>query len=139
MKKYVLEFCKRGLLAAAGGPVILAMVYGILGAVGVIESLTAGEVCLGILTVTFMAFIAAGITMVYQIEELALFPAILLHGVVLYLDYILIYLLNGWLQSQLIPILIFTGVFVVGYAVIWGIIYFATKRTTDSLNRKLQA
>lgn len=139
MKKYISEFCKRGLMAAAGGPVVLAIVYGILGATGTVQSFTPAEVCLGILTVTFMAFIAAGITMVYGIEELALFPAILLHGIVLYLDYILIYLLNGWLQSQLVPILIFTGVFVAGYAIIWGIIYFVTRRTTDRLNRKRQA
>ena len=139
MKKHVTNFAKRGLVAAAGGPVILAIVYGILGAVGVVESLTAGEVCLGILTVTLIAFIAAGITVVYEIEQLPLFPAILLHGIVLYLDYILIYLLNGWLKSQLIPILIFTGIFIAGYAVIWCIIYCTTKNTTASLNRKLNA
>lgn len=138
MKKYVIGFLKRGLVAAAGGPVILAIVYGILGTTGVIVSLTATEVCMGILTVTLMAFIAAGITVVYEIERLPLFPAVLLHGIVLYLDYILIYLLNGWLKSQLVPILIFTGIFIAGYAVIWGIIYAITKRTTDSLNRKLR-
>ena len=40
MKKCVMEFVRRGLMAAAGGPVILAIIYGILGAVGVIETLT---------------------------------------------------------------------------------------------------
>ncbi len=137
MKKYVIEFCKRGLLAAAGGPVILAIVYGILGAVGVIDSLSPDTVCMGILTVTFMAFIAAGITMVYQIERLPLFSALLIHGIVLYADYILIYLLNGWLKHQLVPILIFTVVFVAGYAVIWLLIYSFTKSGTEQLNHKL--
>ena len=137
MKTYISNFCKRGLLAAAGGPVVLGIVYGILGAAGVVQSFTPREVCMGILTVTCMAFIAAGITVVYQIERLPLFPAILLHGGVLYLDYILIYLLNGWLQCQVVPILVFTGVFIAGYAIIWCIIYFSTKRTASHLNRKL--
>ena len=34
MKQYCLTFLKRGLLAASGGPLILAMIYGILGANG---------------------------------------------------------------------------------------------------------
>ena len=86
-----------------------------------------------------MAFIAAGITTVYDIEQLPLFSAILLHGVALYLDYILVYLLNGWLKSELIPVLIFTAVFVAGYAVIWLIIYFSTRNAAGKLNRRLQA
>ena len=138
MKQYVLDFCKRGLVAAAGGPVILAIVYGILGACGVIDTLTPGEVCKGILTVTLLAFIAAGISVVYTIERLPLFTAILIHGAVLYADYILIYLLDGWLKQQLVPILIFTGVFIAGYALIWLIIYRSTKIAADDLNRKLK-
>lgn len=138
MKKYICEFLKRGLTFSVGGPVILAIVYGILGASGATESLSPAEVCKGILTVSLMAFIAAGITVVYSIEKLPLFSAVLLHGIVLYADYILIYLVNGWLKSQLLPILIFTGIFLVGYAVIWLAIYFATKASANSLNRKLQ-
>lgn len=139
MKQHVLSFLKRGLMCCAGGPVILAIIYGILGKTGVIESLSAAEACRGVLTVTLMAFIAAGITTVYDIEQLPLFWAILLHGVVLYLDYILIYLLNGWIQSQWRPVLIFTGAFIAGYAVIWAIIYCCTKRSADALNRKMTA
>ena len=68
MKQYCLAFLKRGLLAASGGPLILAMIYGILGANGQVTSLAPGEVCMGIVTVTLLAFIAAGIGVVYQIE-----------------------------------------------------------------------
>ena len=39
MKQYCLTFLKRGLLAASGGPLILAMIYGILGANGQVTSL----------------------------------------------------------------------------------------------------
>ena len=110
MKKYVLEFLKRGLYAAAGGPVVLAVIYGILGAVGVIESLSPNQVMTGVLSATVLAFTASGITMIYTVEQLPLIHAILLHGGVLYLDYILIYLLNGWLKHQLIPILVNKGI-----------------------------
>ena len=138
MKKYVLSFLKKGLMASVGGPVVLAIVYGILGSVGAIESLSPGEVCAGFLTITLMAFIAAGIPVVYEIEQLPLFWAILLHGAALYLDYILIYLLNGWLKSELTAVLIFTAVFIAGYAVIWLIVYLTTKKVTGRLNKKIQ-
>lgn len=137
MKQNGLEFLKRGLLAASGGPVVLAIVYGILGVTGVIDTLTPGEVCRGILTITALAFIMGGITMVYQMERLPLFSAILIHGAVLYGCYIGVYLLNGWLQSQLVPVLIFTGVFIVGYAVIWLGVYLSIRKKTESLNSQL--
>lgn len=138
MKKFRNEFFLRGLTAAAGGPVILAIVYGILGAVGVIESLSPGEVCTGILTVTLMAFIAAGITAIYTLERLPLISAILIHAGVLYLDYLMIYLLNSWIPKDLTAIGIFTAIFAAGFAVIWLCIYLFTRSRTDTLNRKLQ-
>ena len=139
MKKHVCNFLKRGLTFSVGGPVIIAIVYACLGAAGAVSSFTPMEVCLAILSSALMAFIAAGITVIYDIEKLPLFPSVLIHGIILYSDYILIYLVNGWLKSQLIPVLIFTGIFVAGYAVIWLIIYLVTKNSTASLNKKLQA
>lgn len=138
MKKCVMEFCKRGLMAAWGGPAILAIVYFALGQAGVILSLTPGEVCKGILTVTLMAFIAAGVSVVYQMERLPLTGAILIHCAVLYLDYILIYLWNGWLKRDMTPILIFTAIFAVGYAFIWLMIYLSTRNNIEKLNRQLE-
>ena len=126
-------------MASVGGPVVLAIVFGILGSVGTIESLSPSEVCMGILTVSLMAFIAAGIPVVYEIEQLPLFWAILLHGAALYLDYLLIYLLNGWLKSELTAFLIFTAVFIAGYTVIWLIIYTSVKKATANLNKKIHA
>lgn len=137
MKKFAKEFLLRGLLAAGGGPVVLAIVYGILGATGVASSFSPHEVCMGILTVTLLAFTVAGMTAIYQLEHLPLSSAIMIHGLGLYLAYILIYLLNGWLKQQLIPIAIFTGIFIAGYAVIWLIIYSVIKRKTEQLNKKL--
>ena len=138
MKKFLKEFFLRGLICASGGPIVLAIIYGILGATGAVESLSPNEVCIGILTITPLAFIAAGMTAIYQMEQLPLPIMILLHGGALYIAYILTYLINGWLHNSLIPILVFTGIFVAGYALIWLIIYCVTKTKTEALNRKLK-
>ena len=137
MKKFWKDFLFRGLLAASGGPVVLAIIYGILGATGAAESFSPREVCTGILSITLLAFVAAGMTAVYQLEQLPLPTMILLHGGALYIAYILTYLINGWLANQLMPILVFTGIFVVGYALIWLIIYCIEKKKTAKLNKLL--
>ena len=138
MKKFLSDFFLRGLLAAAGGPVVLAIVYGILGATGEVSSLSPGEVCMGILTVTLLALIAGGMSAIYRVERLPLANAIMIHGAALYVAYIVIYLINGWLKQQLIPIVTFTIVFIVGYAIIWLCIYLHTKARTQKINRMLQ-
>ncbi|MBR5529399.1 MAG: DUF3021 domain-containing protein, partial [Oscillospiraceae bacterium] len=127
MKTFLKEFLLRGLICAAGGPLVLAVIYGILGATGTVESFSPREVSLGIITIMLLAFIAAGMTAIYQMEQLPLPTKILLHGGGLYIAYILTYLINGWLQQSVIPILVFTGIFVVGYALIWLIIFFVEK------------
>lgn len=139
MKNHVKDFCLRGLLAAGFGPMVLAIVYGILGLTGVTSSLSPGEVCRGILSVTLMAFIAAGITVVYTVEKLPLLSAILLHAGVLYLDYLLMYLLNSWIPRDLTAIGIFSAIFAAGFAAVWVGIYFFSKNRTDRINKKLQA
>ena len=138
MKKFWKEFLLRGLICAGGGPLVLAIIYGILGATGSVEVLAPGEVCMGIITITLLAFITAGMTAIYQMEQLPLPTMILLHGGALYIAYILIYLLNGWLVNQAKPILIFTGIFVAGYAVIWLIIYCVERTKTKKLNQILK-
>lgn len=138
MKKFWKEFLFRGLICAAGGPLVLAVIYGILGVTGTVEAFSPREVCLGILTITLLAFIAAGMTAIYQMEQLPLTIMILLHGGALYIAYILTYLINGWLQNSLIPILVFSGIFIVSYALIWLIIYFVEKAKADKLNKLLK-
>ena len=137
MRKYVVEFLKRGMSFCFGGPLVLAIVYGILGLVGAVESFTVGEVVTGIFSSTLLAFIAAGVTVIYTIDKLSPFSAALIHGVVLYFDYILLYLFNGWLQSSLKPIMIFTICFVLGYLIIWAIVFVVTRKCTKKLNESL--
>ena len=137
MKKYMLEFVKRGLMAASGGPVILAIIYYILGATGTVTAFTPNEVCMGILSITVMAFIIAGISMIYTVESLPLPLAILIHAGVLYLDYLLVYLLNSWLPRNAIGT--FTAIFAAGYALVWLVIYLCIRAKTKKLNEKLRA
>lgn len=137
MKKCILDFMKRGLLASAGGPLVMAIVFFILGCNGTVKTLDVFDVVKGILSVTLMAFIAAGITAVYQVEQLPLPIAIGLHCIALYFDYLLIYLFNGWLLNQLIPILIFTGSFLIGFAVIWLFVWLNIRKKASTLNSKL--
>ena len=138
MKRFWKEFLFRGLICASGGPIVLAIIYGILGASGAVESFSPREVCIGIVSITLMAFIAAGMTAIYQMEQLPLPIMILLHGGALYLVYILTYLINGWLQDSLIPVLVFTGIFVAGYAFIWLIVYCIEKNKTKKINKLLK-
>ena len=138
MKKFWKEFLLRGLICAAGGPVVMAIIYGIIGATGAAEALSPQKVCVEILSITVLAIVAAGMTAIYQMEQLPLPMMILLHGGVLYMTYILTYLLNGWLLNQLKPILVFTGIFVVGYAVVWCIIYCTERSKAKQINEKLK-
>ena len=138
MKTFWKEFLLRGLICAAGGPLVLAIIYGILGATGTVESFSPNEVCTGILTIILLAFIAAGMTAIYQMEHLPLPMMILLHGGALYIAYILTYLINGWLQKDLVPILVFTGIFLVGYALIWLIILCVEKVKAEEINAMIK-
>ena len=138
MKSFWKEFLLRGLICAGGGPVVLGILYYISGATGTVDALTPKEVCIGILTITMLAFIAAGMTAIYQTERLPLPNKILIHGGSLYIAYLLTYLLNGWLEGQPKYIILFTGIFLVGYALIWLIIYIVEKTKAEKLNKLLK-
>jgi hypothetical protein len=138
MKKFILEFLHRGFIAASIGPIILVIVYLILQQSADIRTLTVHEVCIGICSLTALAFMAGGMNAIYQIERLPLMVAILIHGSALYIGYLGTYLLNDWLEFGVLPIVVFTAIFVVGYIVIWAIIYSIIKRNTEKLNEVLR-
>ena len=137
MKKFFSDFFLRGLVAAAFGPPVLAIIYWILGYTGAVESFSPNEVALGILTIELLALVVGGMTTIYQQEQLPLATAILIHGGILYATYIVIYLLNGWLQRKLMPILVFSVIFVTGYTLIWAFIYLFNKHRTRKINQYL--
>ena len=134
MKRIILEFLRRGLIACGFGPIVLAILYLILQHQAAIETLTVNQVCIGIFSLSVLAFIAGGMNVIYQSERLPLMVAILIHGAVLYVTYLVTYLLNGWLNWGATPILVFSGIFVLGYLTIWAIIYSTTKKKTEYIN-----
>ena len=138
MKKFASDFLLRGLVACGFGPVILAVVYLILHQQGVVQTLAVTEVCMGIFSLFALAFVAGGMNAIYQIERLPLMLAILIHGVVLYVSYLIVYLVNNWLKWGFAPILVFTIIFVVGYMMIWAIIYSVNKKNTAQINKQLR-
>lgn len=138
LKKYFKDFLLRGLVSMGFGPIIISIVYGILGLCRVVDKLAVNDVVLGILSITALAFLCGGMTVVYQIEEIGISKAITLHGIALYVAYAVVYITNNWLKDGLIPFLIFTVIFVAGYALVWLVIYLITKRGTDSLNKKIK-
>ena len=138
MKKFALEFLHRGLVACGIGPLVLVIVYLILQRSAAVETLTVSEVCIGIVSLAVLAFIAGGMNAIYQIERVPLMIAILIHECVLYVSYLGTYLVNDWLDLGVIPIIVFSAIFLVGYIVIWAIIYCIIKRNTAKLNESLR-
>ena len=136
--KYAKEFIRRGMVAAWVGPVVLAVVYLVLEKVGVVTTLTVSQVVLAIISMTVMAFIAAGISFIYQVERLPLAIATIIQMAVLYLDYLLFYRLNGWVPNE--GLITFTVIFAALFIVIWLIVYFCFVRpSVQKLNEKLNA
>lgn len=138
MKKNILEFFRRGLIACGFGPIVLAIFYLILQRQAGIDTLTVNQVCIGIFSLSALAFIAGGMNVIYQMERLPLMVAILIHGGVLYISYLCTYLLNDWLERGVTPILVFSAIFLLGYLAVWAIIYSITKRNTEKLNKMLK-
>ena len=138
MKKIVWGFLRRGISACGLGPIVLAVLYLILYKCNAIDTLTVNEVCIGIFSLTLLAFIAGGMNIVYHIEKLPLMVAIFIHGVVLYVSYLCTYLINNWLEWGTAPIMVFSGIFLIGYLAIWIIIYSVIKKNTVKLNEKLK-
>ena len=138
MKKCILEFFRRGMTACGIGPIVLAILYLILQQEERLQTLTINQVCLGIFSISALAFIAGGMNMIYQIEQLPLMVAISIHGGVLYISYLITYLVNDWLPWGVIEILVFSGIFIFGYIIIWMIIYSIIKRNTEKVNKLLQ-
>ena len=138
MKHNIFEFIRRGLSACGLGPIVLAILYLILRKQGVIDTLSVDQVCLGIFSLSTLAFVAGGMNVIYQIERLPLMVAIFIHGAVLYLSYLATYLINGWLAWGKLQILVFSGIFILGYLVIWAVIYSIVRKSTRQLNERLK-
>lgn len=138
MKRYVSDFIHRGIIACGIGPLILAVVYLIIRHYTDMQTLSVNQVVIGILSLEALAFIAGGVNVVYRIERLPLSVAITIHGIVLYFSYLVTYLLNDWMKKDKISFLVFTGIFVIGYVVIWAVIYLVINSKIKKINKSLK-
>ena len=138
MKKTILEFIRRGLTACGFGPLVLAALYLIFQQCHGLQTLSVDQVCRGILSLSALAFVVGGMNVLYQVERLPLTVAILIHGTTLYVSYLITYLVNDWLVWGTAPMLVFTGIFVLGYLGIWTVIYLIIRRKTRKLNEMLK-
>ena len=138
MKQTFFEFVRRGLIACGLGPLVLAVLYLCLARAGKLESLTVAQVATGIFSISALAFVSGGMNVLYQVERLPLMAAVSIHGVVLYVCYLITYLLNDWLEWGKLPMLVFTVIFVAGYLAIWAILYILIKKKTARLNEMLK-
>ena len=91
---------------------------------------------MGILSTTVLAFVAAGVSVVHQIESLPKGFAALIQGSVLLIDYGVVYLMNGWLPLNRIGI--FALIFVAIFLTIWGIIYLSARAKVNKMNRMMK-
>ncbi len=135
MKKFWVDFIKRGLAFAWGGPVIICIIWLCLEKSGQLEALSVSTAVWEVLSCMLVAFIAAGISVIHQQEHLPLAMRTLIQMGVLYIDYLVIYLLNGWLSIDAIGI--FSAIFFACFALIWLIILLVVKAQAKRFNARL--
>ena len=138
MKDFVKVFLKRGFMFCGGGPLIVAIIYISLSASGTVETLGVNRVITEILSSLLLAFIAAGISAVYTVEKLPYSTAGLIQGSVLFADYLIIYLLNGWIPFKWQAIALFTAIFLAVFLTICLIIYLSVRAKIKKLNEQIQ-
>ena len=138
MNKYIKEFLHRGLIFGGFGPIVAAIVYLVLGFTVDGFTLTGSEVFIAVVSTYLLAFVHAGVSVFNQIEHWPIAKSILFHFAALYVAYTVVYLINAWIPFDPIVLLIYTGAFVVTYAVIWIIVLVTTRGTKKSLNDSLK-
>lgn len=138
MNLHVKNFFVRGLVFGGFGPMVLGIVYLILGKTLDGFSLSGTEVFLGILSTYLLAFVHAGASVFHQIEHWPIAKSLFCHFLTLYLAYSLCYILNSWIPFEPTFLLIFTAIFVGTYFVIWLSVYLSVKATKKKFNAKLK-
>ena len=135
MSKIIKKFLLRGLLCMGFGPIVYSIILLILYLCHVETTISIITLFKGIISTSIMAFIIAGSSIIWQVETIGIAGQIVIHGTALYLCYLTTYILNDWLKKE--GILIFSIIFILGYLVIWLIIYLIERRKTIKLNEMI--
>jgi len=137
MNNYVKQFLHRGMLFGGFGPIIAGIVYFILSLTITGFSLSGKEMLLAIVSTYLLAFLQAGASVFNQIEHWPITKSLACHFFTVYIAYSLCYLLNTWIPFEPMVLAIFTGIFIVAYAIIWITVYLCVRATRNQLNAKL--
>ncbi len=137
MNHYLKKFLHRGLLFGGFGPIVVGIVLAIIDAVTGDVSLHGTQILLAIGSSYLLAFVQAGSTVFEQIEHWSTVKSVFFHFLSLYAAYISCYLLNSWIPFDKTVVLIFTGIFAVGFFAIWGIVVISVKAAEKKLNKAL--
>ena len=137
MNKYLKSFIFRGAVFGGLGPMILGIVYAVLEASIDGFSLGGAEVLIAIVSTYLIAFVQAGASVFNQIEEWQPMKSVLFHFLSIYAVYALAYVMNSWIPFDPRVLLIFTGIFVLVYAVIWLTVYFSIKLVSRKMSARL--
>lgn len=135
MKKFWKEFFKRGLLFAWGGPAVMCVVWSCIDKFQGVDMIEVKSAVLAIISTTLIAFVAAGITAIHQMEQLPVVISAITHMIVLYVAYLAMYLINGWMPTKVIGI--FTVIFFATFLAIWAIVYVCVRKSVKKMNEKI--
>ena len=138
MKNIISKIFFRGLVAMGFGPLVYGIIMLILHLCNVDTTSDGLTIFKGIFSTSLLAFLMASINLIYQNDKLNLGIKILIHGLCIYIGYLIIYLLNDWISKDLTAILVFSIIFIVGYILIWIIIYFVEKNKINELNKMIK-
>ena len=136
MKKFMSKFVLRGLVSMGFGPFVYATVVLILQLCNVHVLEDGISIFKAILSTSLVAFICGGMSSIWQEERLGIGFLILIHGASLYVSYLLMYLINNWILKE--DMIVFSIIFIVGYLLIWSIIYFIEKNRAKKLNKEFR-
>lgn len=135
MKKRLKEFLFRGLICGGFGPFVYGIIMLIIYLCGVDSTSDGMMIFKGIISTYILAFIVAGVSIIWQEEKLGIGLSIFIHGSVLYICYLSMYIINNWILSE--NIWVFSLIFIIGYAVVWLIIYVVETLKMKKLNKQL--
>ena len=135
MNKYVKEFFHRGLMFSGLGSIIAAIIM-------FFEpwAMKDGKtVLIAIVSTYLLAFVHAGTTVFHTIESWSAMKSAFYQLLTLYISYLSCYLVNSWLSFNMAIVGIFTAIFVLGYVVVWLIVYISVKSASKKMNMKLKS
>lgn len=138
MNDLVKKFMHRGLIFSGFGPLVYGIVMLIIDLCNVEVAASGVEIFKGIISTYLLAFIVSGASVIWKVEKIGLGFSVLIHGSCLYICYLSMYLINGWIKDDLNNVLIFSLIFLVSYLVIWLIIFLVERKRANKFNEYIK-